>query len=170
MKIDTMSNSAHPVHPIPQSQTTAQERDEKLAWGKKQQQETQEKEILRQKLLALQEKEHQTDPLPKIISDVERDLLFEILWNMRHSKISLETSHQLAKEFLLLLPVHDQKELLDKLLSLGEKYPEAQSVYVKHAAPLEQAERNAILAQLSQHIKSGNLEHALTLVKEKKQR
>lgn len=98
-------------------------------------------------------------------SDIERDLLFHIILNMRHRKISVGEAENLAKEFLTLMPAIDKEDLLNKLNSLGHKYPEAQAVYVKYAAPYEEEKRIKLLQTMTEHIQKGNIEEAISLAK-----
>lgn len=101
-----------------------------------------------------------------VYSDLERDLLFQIILNMRHRKISVSEAQRLAQEFLTLLPAIDKEELFNKLHDLGEKYPEARAVYVKHAVPLSEEQRQQTLSTMLAHVRNGNIEQAIAIAKE----
>ncbi len=101
----------------------------------------------------------------QLISDIERDLLFHIILNMRHRKISVGEAQLLAQDFLTLLPSKDKEELLNKLNELGKIYLEANQVYVKYAGPYEEEKRQEVLKAMRDHIKKGEIEQALAVAK-----
>lgn len=103
--------------------------------------------------------------IQRLIEDVERDLLFHIVWNMKHSKISMGQAQLLAKDFLTLLPFQDKKDLLEKLNKLGHSYPEAQAVFLKYASAHEEQRRQKILNLMTEHIKTGQIEQAIKAAK-----
>lgn len=108
----------------------------------------------------------QPNDLKQFVDDVERDLLTQIVTNMKHRDLTVAEAQQLAKDFLATLPVHDKLELLNKLSDLGKKHREAQTVYVKYASPIYEQDRQRKLQLMSQHIKNGNIEEALKVAKE----
>jgi len=97
--------------------------------------------------------------------DVEKDLLFYIIVNLEKNSISYEQSQQLAREFLSLLPLHDKQDLLDKLLTVRQKNPGVNEVYVKYAVPFEEEEKQRKLEEMHHHIQNGNIDHAITIAK-----
>ncbi len=107
----------------------------------------------------------QATPLQPVVEEVEKDLLNHIIANMEDGKITVEQSQQLAREFLALLPVHDKDELLQKLNTLGKTHAEAQAVYLDLARPHEETIRQQKLTQMSEHIKQGNIEQAISIAK-----
>lgn len=107
-----------------------------------------------------------TDPVQQqFIEDVERELLNEIVAYMKRDAMTFEQAQALARDFLAVLPIADKEDLLRKLQGVGEKYPVAQSIYLKYAAPHEEQKRHELLNAMSDHIKSGNIDHALALAK-----
>lgn len=106
-----------------------------------------------------------SDSVQDLVEQVERELLDEIIANMETDAMSLEDAEQLARDFLAVLPAADKEDLLRKLQGVGEKYIAARSVYLKHAAPHEEQKRQELLDTMSTHIKSGNIEEALTIAK-----
>lgn len=103
--------------------------------------------------------------LKQLTSDVERDLLFHIILNMRHRKISVGEAQHLAQEFLALLPAKDKEELLSKLGELGKTYIEAQQVYIKYAGPYKEEKRQQTLTVMRDFIKKGKIEQAIAAAK-----
>ncbi len=100
-----------------------------------------------------------------ITTDVEKELLDVIINNLDEEKITAEEAQALAKEFLSSLPLQDKKDLLEKLYLLGKNHNETKSLYLKYAKPYEEEERQKKLALMSEHIKNGQIEQALTIAK-----
>lgn len=103
--------------------------------------------------------------LDNLVSDVEKDLLFYIITNMKHRKISIAEAHYLASDFLKLLPVKDKEDLLSKLSGLANTYDEVREVFVKYNTPYEEEKRNILLNMMRDHIKNGDIEKAIGVVK-----
>ena len=107
----------------------------------------------------------QDKPMQELVDQVERDLLAHIYTNLKENKLTGVAAQQLAQEFLTLLPFKDKKDLVDKLSTLGEKYPEARQTYVSLGIPLEEQQRQERLDQMRAHIQAGNLDQALAVAK-----
>lgn len=103
--------------------------------------------------------------LNKFLENVERDLLLDIILNMRNRKITVGEAEKLARDFLALLPASDKHDLLGKLKSLSGKYQEARDVYLKYATEEHETEKNQALDTIAGHIKSGDIEKALEVAK-----
>jgi len=99
------------------------------------------------------------------VVDVEKELLNEIINRLNQDKMSPEDAQKIAKEFLALLPIHDQKDLLAKLYQLSKSNQGMQNIYLKYAQPYEENERQRKLALMSQHLHVGNIEEALSVAK-----
>ena len=106
------------------------------------------------------------DPMQTITTDIEKELLNEIVENLDQASITPEEAQQLAHDFLALLPMQDKKDLLKKLYVLSQKHGEARKIYIEYAAPYEEEERQKRLTLISQHIKNGKIEDALATAKE----
>ncbi len=100
-----------------------------------------------------------------LTKQVEKDLLLEIMVHLKESKISMDEAQHLAKDFLSVLPIQDKQDLLQKMKQLGEKYEEAQSVFLKYAKPEEEDERNRKLEAIAAHLRVGDLQKALDAAK-----
>src|SRR3989344_6531744 len=109
----------------------------------------------------------QTAPndLDVALKEVEKDLLLEIVKNLDQNKITPDQAQLQAKEFLALLPIQDKKDLLDKLYKLSQTNLETKGVYLNYARSYDEEERHKKLELMSQHIKKGEIEHALTVAK-----
>ena len=73
-----------------------------------------------------------------ITTDIEKELINEIISNLDQAKITVEQARQLAHEFLMLLPLQDKKDLLDKLYKLSRKYPVTNKLYLEYSKPIEE--------------------------------
>jgi hypothetical protein len=100
-----------------------------------------------------------------VVTDVEKELLLAIIKNLKEDRMTEEQGRQLAREFLTLLPIQDQKDLLEKLYTFSKSHVEAKGVYLKYAKPYEEADRLKKIELMSQHIKNGNIDHALNVAK-----
>ncbi len=107
----------------------------------------------------------QANDLNNVVKDVEKELLLEIVKNLDQSKITPEQAQLLAQEFLALLPIQDKKDLLDKLYKLSQTNLETKGVYLNYARSYDEEERHKKLELMSQHIKNGEIEHALSVAK-----
>ncbi|MCR4324713.1 MAG: hypothetical protein NUV69_03420 [Candidatus Curtissbacteria bacterium] len=103
--------------------------------------------------------------LEQLTDSVEKDLLFYIITHMRESKITMGQAQNLARDFLAILPAVNKEDFLGKINTLGEKYPEAKSVYLKHAAPYEDEKAKAAVSQMQQLIRGGKVEEALEVAR-----
>jgi hypothetical protein len=106
-----------------------------------------------------------TPELQDEIVDIEKELMSEIINRLDNDKMTEEEAQAFAQEFLSLLPVHDKKDLLNKLTQLNKDSQAAHGVFLKHAAPHEEDERQRKLREMSEHLQSGNIEHALAVAK-----
>lgn len=100
-----------------------------------------------------------------LIEEVELDLLNEIVKSLEKDRMTEDQASKFAREFLALLPIEDKRELLEKLKNFSKTHIEARSVFIKYATPYEEEERQRKLTLMSQHIKNGEIEHALNVAK-----
>lgn len=100
-----------------------------------------------------------------IVTDVERELLQVIVTHLKDNSMTEEQARVVSQEFLALLPMNDKKDLLSKLYNFSQKHVETKGIYLKYAKPYEEEERQRKLALMSEHIKNGQIEHALTVAK-----
>lgn len=133
-----------------------------------------EVEEIRQKLIRAQaaelERKNVTEKttnydMIKLTSDVQRDLLFELIMSMRHKLITVGGGRRLAKDFLALFPFQTKEEIIEKMKNLSEKYPEARAVYLKYAVPHINQTEKELIDKMSQHLQGGDIEKALNIAK-----
>lgn len=99
------------------------------------------------------------------VKAVEKELVELIIAHLKANSIAVETARQQAKDFLSFLPVNDQRDLLQKLKNLGEKYVEAKQVYAEELGKVNEVVRQQTLDQMRAHIQQGNMEAAIVAAK-----
>ena len=107
----------------------------------------------------------QTSDLNKLTSNVKRDLLFHIILNMRRGDLSMKVAQHLSRDFLEQFPFTSYEDLLQKLKLLGEKYKEANEVYLKYASPDHAQRDQESLQEMLQHIKMGDFDKAIQVTR-----
>jgi spore maturation protein CgeB len=100
-----------------------------------------------------------------LIEQVEKDLLDEIIKNLEQNIITDDQAKKQANDFLSLLPINDKKDLLDKLQKLSQVNKETKEIYHKYASSFEEEERQKKLQLMSEHIKNGQIDQALSVAK-----
>lgn len=103
--------------------------------------------------------------LTKTISDVKRDIMFHIILNMRHFKITMQDAQNLAQDLLKIFPVSTMEDLLTKLRNLGTIYEEVRIVFIKYAVPYYEEQKNNILRTVPGHIQKQEYDTAIKLLK-----
>lgn len=96
---------------------------------------------------------------------VEKELVDLIIQHLKSNRIAVETARQQAKDFLALLPIQDQRDLLNKLKNLGEKYEEAKEVYAEELGKANEVVRQQTLSQMRSYIQTGNIDAAIAAAK-----
>lgn len=100
------------------------------------------------------------------VERIKQELLDAIVAKLKENKMDPQKAQQLAVDFLAVLPINDQQDLLLKLKNLGEKYEEARAVYVRELGAINEERRNQALNQMHEHIQQGNIEAALAVAKQ----
>ncbi|HSD98929.1 MAG TPA: hypothetical protein VLB73_04525 [Patescibacteria group bacterium] len=99
------------------------------------------------------------------VKAIEKELVELIIAHLKANQINVETARQQAKDFLAALPVTDQKDLLNKLKNLGDKYIEAKEVYAEELGKVNEGERQRVLEQMRAFIQQGNIDAAIAAAK-----
>lgn len=99
------------------------------------------------------------------VNEVKRELTDLIVSRLQDHKIEPQVAQQQAAEFLAILPIKDQQDLLIKLKALGDKYMESREVYLKTLTKVYEMEREEALTQMRDAIKQGNIDHAISVAK-----
>jgi|SRR3989344_4429997 len=95
------------------------------------------------------------------VEEVKKELVELIIKHLRENKLPAEKAKKLAEDFLNVLPISDQQDLLEKLKNLGENYLEAKEVYVDELKRISEEQRDQTLSQMRDHIKQGNIDKAV---------
>lgn len=103
--------------------------------------------------------------LEQFVNNIERDLLFQIIMNMRSMQTTVERAQKLAEEFMDSLPVEDKEEVIRTLKIMSEKYPEAQSLYIKYANEYFERKKYITVKKVLSHLKKGEIKRAVGTAK-----
>jgi len=95
------------------------------------------------------------------VEEVKKELVELIIKHLRENKLPAEKAKKLAGDFLNVLPISDQQDLLAKLKNLGQEYQEVKEVYVNELKKISEEKRNETLSQMRDHIKQGNINRAI---------
>ncbi len=106
-----------------------------------------------------------TSNLNSYITQVEKDLVDEIVKKLKSNNISPAKAQSFAKEFLSQLPPKDFNALVDILKEISEKYEEMNHVYAKYYAIRGDMEDTKKVHAMASHIKQGNIEEAIAIAK-----
>lgn len=99
------------------------------------------------------------------VEEVKKELLELIIEHLKQNKIQADQAQQLARDFLAILPIRDQADLLGKLKNLGEKYKEANEVYLDELSKASDEKRDQALSMMRDYIKQGNIDQAIQTAK-----
>jgi len=99
------------------------------------------------------------------VEKIKEELADLIVAYLRESKIEVGKAQQLAADFLKLLPVNDQKDLLTKLKQLSDNYVEVRDMYLREITKANEVAKDEALTQMRNAIAQGNIEHAISVAK-----
>jgi len=99
------------------------------------------------------------------VEAVKRELIELIIKHLRKGRLPVKKAQKLAEDFLKVLPIKDQKDLLDKLKNLGANYQEARQIYIDELTKISEQKRNETLSQMRDHIREGNIDKAVEAAK-----
>lgn len=103
--------------------------------------------------------------LTTTVDNMERDLMFKVITNMRAMEITMERAQRLAQDLLSQYPMEDMGQVVRAFQLLGVRYPEAQEIYIKYAN--EYFKRKAFHTQKKafSHLKKGEIKRAVITAK-----
>ncbi len=96
---------------------------------------------------------------------ITKELLELIIENLKQNKIEASQAQQLARDFIALLPIKDQADLLDKLKTLGLKYKEANQIYLEELEKSTKNDNETALNQVRDQISHGDIDSAIKTAK-----
>lgn len=100
------------------------------------------------------------------VQNVKRELVEIIVKNLRNNKIPLNRARSLSQDFLNLLPISDQQDLLVKLKSLSKNYPETTGIYLEELNKAIDTKTDQALSQMRDHIQRGNIDLAISTARD----
>lgn len=98
-------------------------------------------------------------------SHVQRDLLFQIINNMKRERLSSSEAQMLAKDFLPLLESNSVEEMLSSLSLLSKSYKEVAEVFYIYANEYEKTIVPQKLEEMSKYIAQNDIESAIIIAK-----
>ena len=96
---------------------------------------------------------------------IEDELVEIIIQSLKKNKIDTTQAQNLAADFLAVLPITDQQDLLNKLKYLGQQHPETQPLYVEEITKITNQRRDETLTQMRQAIHKGDMNTAIAIAK-----
>jgi hypothetical protein len=103
--------------------------------------------------------------LTELVKDIERDLVINIVIGVRHKRLTLKESKDLSKSFMASFPFRNYNELFEMLYELSLRYKAARKVYVKYFPEFENEEKEKILMNMRNFIKTNDYENAIKAAK-----
>ena len=103
------------------------------------------------------------------VERIKKELVDLIVIRLKENKMEAEKAQKLAADFLAILPVNDQKDLLIKLKQLGETYQEMREFYVQELTKYNEEQREHALLQMRNAIAEGKIENAIQVAKQMQQ-
>jgi len=99
------------------------------------------------------------------VESIKQELTEILVAKLKENKIEPDKARQFAADFLAVLPIRDQQDLLLKLKNLGQQYEDARAIYVRELGKFNEEARNQTLTQLHELIRQGNIDEALAIAK-----
>lgn len=107
-----------------------------------------------------------TKRVESLITDIKHDLLVLIAEYIKQQAISEAEAQQIASNFLQLLPVQTESELLHKFFTLTSSSRVARLVFLKYATVCDEVKRQSLPPRMTNWITRGSVEKALLLAKD----
>ncbi len=95
------------------------------------------------------------------VEEVKKELVRLIIKHLRENKLPAEKAKKLAGDFLNVLPIDSQQDLLEKLKNLGINYQEAKELYVDELKKISEEQKDQTLSKMRDHIQNGNIDQAI---------
>lgn len=103
------------------------------------------------------------------VKKVEKELSDLILERLKEKRIAVDLAQKMAADFLAILPVRDQQDLLTKMKDLSNNYQEVREIYLKEITQMHELDREQALLQMRNALAQGDIESALTVAKIRKE-
>ncbi len=103
------------------------------------------------------------------VKKVEKELSDLILERLKEKRIAVDLAQKMAADFLAILPVKDQQDLLTKMKDLSNNYQEVREIYLKEITQMHELDREQALLQMRNALAQGDLDTALAVAKVRKE-
>jgi hypothetical protein len=87
--------------------------------------------------------------------DFKRDLLIQIVINMRHGKTGKASSSELAREVLKIFREGQAKQVFERINKLAETHPEILDIFIKRGYEFDSREKDQRLEQINIYLTKG---------------
>ena len=98
-------------------------------------------------------------------TDMERDILFQIITNMRNLQLEYSRAKGLSEEFLKSTITDDLDEVFRSLKIMSSNYPEAREVYIKYIEKYLGEKTDHAINKIHSHMQKGEIDKALKTAK-----
>lgn len=99
------------------------------------------------------------------VSNIERDLLFEVITALKQGKTTQERITALAQEFVEITAKNSLDQIFKSLKSLSQKYREARNVFDTYFAQYMEDMKHEALKRARIYMRNGNIDHAVVTLK-----
>lgn len=103
--------------------------------------------------------------LSEEVTKLKEELVAIITEHLQNNRIDSQKAQKLANDFLALLPIKNWGDLLAKLKQLSSVHEEAKELYVEELGKAEHRESEQKLNAMRDHIKTGDIEGAISVAK-----
>jgi len=103
--------------------------------------------------------------LQQEVEEVKKELVALIVKHLKENKIEIAKARKLAGDFLAILPVRDQQDLLLKLKDLGKEYAEARQIYIQQLGKFNEEQRSKAIERMHTLIRLGKIEDAIAVAR-----
>lgn len=107
----------------------------------------------------------QTIEVRNMLSDVRRDVLFQIILGLKQMRISKQKAQAIAKAFVAASDVTTKKELIATLSEIAKMYEEIKNVFLKYATIYDNERRTLHVQAMIFYVHLGDIDSALQIAK-----
>ncbi len=104
------------------------------------------------------------------VERIKKELVDLIVVKLKENQMDVPTARKLASDFLKVLPAKDQKDLLEKLKTLGDQYMSVRELYLAELEEIREMERGDVLNQMRNAIAKGDMDHAIMVAEHMRER
>lgn len=87
-------------------------------------------------------------------NNFERELLFQIISNLRLKRLTNDESKRIARDFLPIINCENEKEFIKNLSKLSERYPQVRDAYLRTIEEYDNSQKNEKLLYIRSILKN----------------